>query len=79
MLDVCSCIGEAKKYVASNTSMPNNKYKGDVLDESAIEQHFNVQDESLNSDHLDVQNGDSQDAIETLRSVDGAQVITCKV
>ena len=48
ILDVCSSIGEAKKCVAS---VPNNEDEGDVLNESAIEQHFDLQDESLNSDH----------------------------
>ena len=43
---------------------------------SMIEQHFDVQDESLNCDHPDVQTDDRQNAIETLRSVDRAQVMT---
>ena len=74
ILDVCSSIGEAKEKCMA--SMPNNEDEGDILNESAIEQHFDVQDESVNSDHPDVQIGDSQNAIET---VDGAQVITWKV
>ena len=57
-------------------SVPNNEDEGDVLNESAIEQHFDLQDESLNSDHPDVQPDDRQNAIETLRSVDKTQVIT---
>ena len=35
-------------------SVPNNEDESDVLNESAIEQHFDVQDESLNSDHPDM-------------------------
>ena len=71
ILDVCSSIGEVKEKCVA--SVPNNE--GHILNESAIEQHFDVQDESLNSDHPDVQTDDSQNAIETLSSVDGAQVI----
>ena len=74
ILDVCSSIGEAKEKCVA--SVPNNKDEGHILNESAIEQHFDVQDESLNSDHPHVQTDDRQNAIETPRSVDGAQVMT---
>ena len=74
ILDVCSSIGEAKEKCVA--SAPNNEDEGDVLNESAIEQHFDLQDESLNSDHPDVQTDDRQNAIETLRSVDKTQVMT---
>ena len=52
ILDVCSSIGEAKEKCVA--SVPTNEDEGHVLNESAIEQHFDVQDESLNSDHPDM-------------------------